>query len=124
MFTRFLPYIIAMFVDDQYRSIAMRLSDDHHPVAKQPSELYAAFIQDSIIASMIAMYYTLQVTRQKDRLAVTQILPTLIHCENDIAYDDTFLHSLVSYLIGMNDDFSHDEFCVAVFDDFLLVSTQ
>lgn len=64
-----------------------------------------------------------QVARQKDRLALCQLLPTLIHCENDRAYEDTFLHSLISYLIAFGEEFSNDESCTAVFDDFLLVST-
>ena len=59
--------------------------------------------------------------RQKDRVAVCNILPLLVHCENERAYDDTFLHSLISYLISMAEEFAMEDFCVAVFDDFILV---
>ena len=62
-----------------------------------------------------------QAARQRDKPAVVEVLPTLIHCENDRAYEDTFLHAIVSYLIPFGEDFATDEFCTAVFDDFLLV---
>lgn len=58
----------------------------------------------------------------RDKFALCQILPTLIHCENDRAYEDTFLHTLISYLIPMADDFAQEDFCVVVFDDFILVN--
>ena len=59
----------------------------------------------------------------KDRVAACNIIPVLVHCENERAYEDTFLHSLISFLIAMSDEFAHDDFCCVVFDDFLLVST-
>lgn len=62
-----------------------------------------------------------QCGRMKDRLAVTQILPTLIHCENDRAYSDTFLHCLTSYLIYMKEEFQNEEFVNAVLDEFFMV---
>ena len=62
-----------------------------------------------------------QAARQRDKPAVVEVLPTLIHCENDRAYEDTFLHAIISYLIPFGEDFATDEFCAAVFDDFLLV---
>jgi hypothetical protein len=48
-------------------------------------------------------------------------LPSLIHCEDDCGYEDTFLHCLIAYLLSMGDDFAYDDFCVCVLDDFLLV---
>ena len=35
-----------------------------------------------------------------------------------ILYQATFLHSLVTNLIGMKDDFEAEDFCTAVFDEF------
>lgn len=68
------------------------------------------------------MVFFMKAARQKDRPALCQLLPTLIHCENDRAYEDTFLHSIISYLIPFGEDFSNEDFCTVVFDDFLLVS--
>lgn len=59
----------------------------------------------------------------KDRVAACNIIPVLVHCENERAYEDTFLHSLISFLIAMSDEFAHDDFCSVVFDDYLLVRT-
>lgn len=110
-----------MMVEDQVRSISSKLPDDPVPFMQIPTELYAVFIRESAIASLVAMYYVLQVAKQRDRFALCQLVPTLLHCENERAYEDTFLHSLVSYLILMAEEFSNDDFCTAVFDDFLLV---
>ncbi|KAK6190778.1 hypothetical protein SNE40_002569 [Patella caerulea] len=123
LFTKFIPMIVGMIVDDQIRSTAARISEDFNPTAvpvRLPSELYAEYIIDSPIASLIAMYYSLQALRIKDRVAACQIIPTLMHCENDRAYDDTFLHPFVSYLIQMPEDFSHNDFTSVILDDFLM----
>ncbi|XP_046566584.1 negative elongation factor B-like [Haliotis rubra] len=121
LFTKFIPCIVGMVVDDQIRAVSTKLEEGSCGI-RPPSELYSICIKLSPIASLFAMYYALHVARYKDRVAVTQILPTLIHCENDRAYDDIFLHSLISHLIHMVDDFAmSEEFCSAVFDDFLLV---
>lgn len=55
-----------------------------------------AFIQESSVASIIAMYYTLHTARQKDRVGILRVLAVLASCKNDRAYEDPFLHSLVS----------------------------
>lgn len=72
---------------------------------------------------MSVSLFNCQVTRMKDRVAVCNIIPVLVHCENERAYEDTFLHSLISFLIAMSDEFAHDDFCSVVFDDYLLVRT-
>lgn len=54
-----------------------------------------AFIQESSVASIIAMYYTLHTARQKDRVGILRVLTVLASCKNDRAYEDPFLHSLV-----------------------------
>ncbi|XP_021339653.1 negative elongation factor B-like [Mizuhopecten yessoensis] len=64
----------------------------------------------------------LQACRSRDKFALCQILPTLIHCENERASEDTFLHTIISYLIPMAEDFSQEDLCVVVFDDFILPS--
>lgn len=72
---------------------------------------------------MSSFLFLNQVTRMKDRVAACNIIPVLVHCENERAYEDTFLHSLISFLIAMSDEFAHDDFCSVVFDDYLLVRT-
>lgn len=119
-FTKYLPSIIGMIVDDQVRAVTTKLPDGVPKPPQLPSELYATYIKQNPIASLMAMYYVLGAAHRKDRPAVCQVLPTLIHCENDRAYEDTFLHYLISYLIPFGDDFTSEEFCTAVFDDFLL----
>lgn len=54
-----------------------------------------SFIQESSVASILAMYYTLHTARQKDRVGILRILAVLASCKNDRAYEDPFLHSLV-----------------------------
>ncbi|XP_064616465.1 negative elongation factor B-like [Liolophura sinensis] len=124
LITKYLPLISSMMVDDQYRSLILRTQEEKPTIFTpiQPSELFATFIKISGISSLVAMYYALQVTRQRDRIAAVQIIPALLHCENDRAYEDTFLHSLVSYLISMAEDFTQEDLCIAVFDDFILPS--
>ncbi|KAK3088835.1 hypothetical protein FSP39_024351 [Pinctada imbricata] len=119
LFTKFLPMITSMMIDDQVRTLNVKMEDPRQPV-QPPSDLFLAFIKENAIASMIALYYTLQVTRQKDRVAACNIVPVLVHCENERSYDDTFLHSFISYLIAMAEEFCSEDFCVAVFDDFIL----
>ncbi|XP_076436263.1 negative elongation factor B-like [Babylonia areolata] len=120
LFTKYLPTIVGMMADDQTRAVMTKIPDAVIKPPQLPSELYAIFIKQSPIASIIAMYYVLQAARQKDRMVVMEVLPTLIHCENDRAYEDTFLHSLASYLIPCGEDFSSDDFCQAVLDDFFV----
>ncbi|KAL8594851.1 hypothetical protein ACOMHN_016092 [Nucella lapillus] len=120
LLTKYLPTIVGMMTDDQARSVMTKVPDSTVKPPPLPSEMYAIFIKKSPIASIIAMYYVLQAARQKDRMVVNEVMPTLIHCENDRAYEDTFLHCLVSYLIPFREEFAAPQFCQAVFDDFFL----
>jgi len=54
---------------------------------------------------------------------VAQILRVLPICQSERHYEDTFLHSLVSYLISMVEDFTHEDFVSVVFDNFFKVRT-
>ncbi|XP_071156567.1 negative elongation factor B-like [Mytilus edulis] len=119
---KFLSMITSMMVEDQMRSLTGRPVEEYVHNLKIPADNFILYIKDNSIASMIAMYYTLQVSRNRDKVAVLQILPSLVHSENDRAYEDTFLHCLIAYLLSMGDDFSYDDFCVCVLDDFLLPS--
>lgn len=113
-----------MLVDDQLRAICSRLPDAPVPTITHPPDLFLTVLKLTNIGSVIVMYYTLHVSRQRDKLATMAILPTLVHCEGDRAFDETFLHTLVSYLIAMAEDFGQEDFCIAVFDEFFLVSRK
>ncbi|XP_035829574.1 negative elongation factor B [Aplysia californica] len=119
-FTKFLSYMVTLMAEDQIRFFTSKLPGELVVPPCLPPDMYATWISQHPLASMVAMYYTLQCARLRDSLAVTQILPTLIHCENDRAYSDTFLHCLTSYLIYMKDEFQNESFCRAVLDDFFM----
>merc|ERR1719483_2056891 len=106
--------------DDQIRFFSAKVPGEPVVPPSLPPDMYATWISQHPLASLVAMYYTLQCVRLKDSLAVIQILPTLIHCENDRAYSDTFLHCLTSYLIHMKEEFHNEHFCTAVLDHFFL----
>lgn len=65
-----------------------------------PPDACQAYVQESSVASILAMYYTLHSARQKDRVGLMRVLGTLANCKNDRAFEDPFLHSLVSTDIG------------------------
>jgi len=119
-FTTFLTYMVTLMADDQIRFFSSKIPGDTPIPPSLPPDMYANWISRSPLASMVSMYYTLQSARMKDSMAVTQILPTLIHCENDRAYSDTFLHCLTSFLIHMKDEFQSEVFCAAVLDHFFM----
>lgn len=50
-----------MMVEDQMRGLVGRPVEEYLYNLKIPPESYMMFIKDNSIASMIAMYYTLQV---------------------------------------------------------------
>lgn len=124
LFSKFLPYVVNMLVDDQLRSVCSRFPDAAVPTISPPPDLFLTVLKLTNIGSVIVMYYTLHVSRQKDKLATMTILPTLVHCENERAFDETFLHTLVSYLIIMAEDFGQEDFCIAVFDEFFLLGIK
>lgn len=100
-----------------------------------------AYIQDSSVASILAMYYTLHVAKSKDRVGLLRILTVLANCKDDRAFEDPFLHSLVGLfflllstvckvklqvhsLIGNPDEFQAEDFCTALFDEFFSAGLQ
>lgn len=124
--TKFLPSLMSLIVDDQVRNFHARLPPDERESAITVIEhagpvepAVEAYIQESSVASILSMYYTLHAARQKDRVGLLRILTILASCKDDRAYDDPFLHSLIALLIPMSDEFTHEEFCTGLFDEFL-----
>lgn len=101
--TKFLPALMSLIVDDQVRHLHSRLPPDERESAitiiehSGPApDAVEAYIQESTVASIVAMYYTLHTARQKDRVGILRVLAILASCKDDRAYEDPFLHSLVS----------------------------
>ncbi|KAF8796796.1 negative elongation factor B-like [Argiope bruennichi] len=126
--TKFLPSLMSLMVDDQVRAINAKLPQDDRESAittiehfGPPPDAYQAYIQENGVASVLAMYYTLQNARQKDRHGLMRVLGTLALCENDRAFEDPFLNSLTYFLVtNLIDEFSTEDFCTVVFDEFFL----
>lgn len=122
---KFLPALMSLMVDDQVRSINNKLPPDERESAitiiehSGPiPETIQTYIQESSVASVIAMYYTLSTAKTKDRVGMMRILGSLASCAQDRAYEDPFLHSLVSYFIQQPEEFTAEDFCTVVFDEF------
>ncbi|KAG8178887.1 hypothetical protein JTE90_018576 [Oedothorax gibbosus] len=128
MVTKFLPSLMSLMVDDQVRAINSKLPQDDRESAittiehyGPPPDAYQAYIQENGVASVLAMYYTLQVARQKDRHGLMRVLGTLALCQNDRAFEDPFLNTLTAYLVNnLIDEFAAEDFCTVVFDEFFL----
>lgn len=101
--TKFLPALMSLMVDDQVRHLHTKLPPDERESAITLIEhsgslpdACEAYIQESSVAALLAMYYTLHVTRQKDRVGLLRVLTILANCKDDRAFEDPFLHSMVS----------------------------
>ncbi|KAK9718156.1 Cofactor of BRCA1 (COBRA1) [Popillia japonica] len=129
--TKFLPALMSLMVDDQVRQLSTKLPPDERDAAITIIEhagplpdAVEAYIQESSVASILAMYYTLHVTRHKDRVGLLRILAVLANCKDDRAFEDPFLHSLVSLLIHVPDEFAAADFCTGLFDEFFFAGLQ
>ncbi|XP_054712740.1 negative elongation factor B-like [Uloborus diversus] len=126
--TKFLPSLMSLMVDDQIRAINSKLPRDDRESAittiehfGPPPDAYQAYIQENGVASVLAMYYTLQNARQKDRHGLMRVLGTLALCENDRAFEDPFINSLICFLAtNLVEEFACEDFCTVVFDEFFL----
>ncbi|XP_060534629.1 negative elongation factor B isoform X2 [Cylas formicarius] len=123
--TKFLPALMSLMVDDQVRQLSTKLPPDEREAAITIIEhsgplpdAVEAYIQDSSVASILTMYYTLHAARLKDRVALLRILTVLSNCKDDRAFEDPFLHSFVYFLINNGDEFQAEDFCTALFDEF------
>ncbi|XP_064458495.1 negative elongation factor B-like [Ornithodoros turicata] len=127
LMTKFIPALMSLMVDDQVRALNARLPPDDRETAittiehsGPPPDAYQAYIQENAVASVLAIYYTFHISRQRDRIGVMRVLGTLAGAEGQRAYQDPFLHTLVGHLLPMAEEFSHEDFCTVVFDEFFL----
>ncbi|OXA60005.1 negative elongation factor B [Folsomia candida] len=124
--TKFLPALLSLMVDDQVRNLNAKLPPDERESAiaiiehsGPPPDAFQAYVNDSGVAATLAMYYTLQLARQKDKVGLMRVLGCLSTSYRSHSYDDPYLHSLISLLIGIEDEFAAEDFCTVVFDEFL-----
>ncbi|XP_032673855.1 negative elongation factor B [Odontomachus brunneus] len=131
--TKFLPALMSLMVDDQIRQLNCRLPPDERESAiaiiehsGPPPDACHLFAQTSGLAAVLSMYYVLHVggssgvTRVRgDTRGLMRVLPILPNCQAHRAFEDPFLHTLVSLLIlNMADEFSNESFCTVIFDEF------
>ncbi|XP_039279507.1 negative elongation factor B isoform X2 [Nilaparvata lugens] len=123
--TKFLPALMSLMVDDQVRQVNSKLPPDERESAitiiehsGPPPDACQAYVQESSVASIIAMYYTLHTAKHRDKVGLMRVLGALANCHSDRAFEDPFLHFLVSLLIHMGDEFAAEDFCTVIFDEF------
>lgn len=129
--TKFMPALMSLIVDDQVRSLSSKLPHDEREAAitliehtGSVPDAVEAYIQESPVASILAMYYTIHVARLKDKVGLLRILTILANCKEDRAFEDPFLHSLVHLLIHMPEEFIAPAFCTGLFDEFFFAGLQ
>lgn len=123
--TKFLPALVSLMVDDQVRNLNAKLPPDEREsaiaiiehsgmqssnhlhfcikcnrviVSGPPPDAFQAYVNDSGVAATLAMYYTLQLARQKDKVGLSRVLGCLSTSYHGRSYDDAYLHSLVSWV--------------------------
>lgn len=127
--TKFLPILMSLIVDDQVRNVNSKLPPDDRESALTiiehsgpPPDLYLKFIAQDRLAAMLSLYYTFQAIRQKDRTAVVRVLVSLASSNENHALEDPYLHTLVSLLIQMPEEFANEDLCTVVFDEVFLTA--
>jgi len=127
LLVQFIPTLMSLIVDDQVRSLNNKLPPDDRESALTiiehsgpPPEHFIAAVGEDPVATVLSIYYMFQVGRQKDRQGIMRILGCLTSSYENKSLENPFLHTLVSMLIAMSEDFSNEEFCSVVLDDFFL----
>ncbi|XP_043472803.1 negative elongation factor B [Leptopilina heterotoma] len=137
--TKFLPALMSLMVDDQIRQLNQKLPPDERESAiaiiehsGPPPDACQAYAELSGVAAVLSMYYALHVggggggvtaRGRGDARGLMRVLATLPNCQGQRAFEDPFLHTLVSLLIvNLSDEFSNESFCTVIFDEFFLTS--
>ena len=122
---QFLPALMSLIVDDQVRALNIKFPVEERDTASividhsgPPPDMYDSQVSASPIAASLAMQYTLQTARNKDKTGLMRVLGILAQNIRGHPFEDAFLHSLVTGLAGMKEDFEAEDFCTAVFDEF------
>lgn len=122
---KFIPAMMSLIVDDQVRALNDKFPVEERDMASividhsgPPPDMYESLVAQSPIAATMAMQYTLQTCKAKDKTGLMRVLGILAQNIRGHPFEDAFLHSLVTGLIGMKEDFEAEDFCTAVFDEF------
>ena len=125
LITKFIPALMSLVVDDQVRSFNSKLPVDERESAiaiiehsGPPPDAFQAFIEENTVAATLAMHYTLQTAKNKDRTGVMRVLGILANSVKGHPFEDVFLHCLITELIRMRDEFDAEDFCTVIFDEF------
>merc|ERR1712110_133977 len=125
LITKFIPALMSLVVDDQIRSLNAKLPVDERESAiaiiehsGPPPDAFQAFIEENTVAATLAMHYTLQPAKNKDRTGVMRVLGILANSVKGHPFEDVFLHCLITELIRMRDEFDAEDFCTVIFDEF------
>ncbi|KAJ2948523.1 hypothetical protein O0L34_g7774 [Tuta absoluta] len=123
--TKYLPALMSLMVDDQVRALHNKLPPDERESAittiehsGPPPDACEAYMRESSVCGVLAMYYTLHAAKLRDRGALLRILSILGSCKDGRAYEDPFLHALVALLIQLPDEFQGEDFSTVLFDEF------
>ena len=75
LITRFIPALMSLIVDDSVRALNNKLPPDERESAHiiiehsgPPPDAFQAYISETPVACVLAMYYALQVARLKDKV--------------------------------------------------------
>lgn len=123
--TKYLPALMSLMVDDQVRALHNKLPPDERESAitiiehsGPPPDACEAYMRESSVCGVLAMYYTLHAAKLRDRGALLRILTILGSCKDGRAYEDPFLHAFVALLIQLPDEFQGEDFSTVLFDEF------
>jgi len=122
---QFVPSLMTLIVDDQVRALNAKFPPEERDTATiiidhsgPPPDMYSVLVGSSTIAATLAMQYTLQTAKAKDKVGLMRVLGILGQNIRGHPFEDAFLHSLITALIGIKDEFDHEDFCTAVYDEF------
>ncbi len=127
--TRFIPGLMSLIVDDHVRSVDAKMPpeerDSAHIVIEHsgpPPDSFQSFVDENPVAAVLAMQYSLQVTRAHDRTGTMRVLGTLANAVRRHPFEDAFMHCLVTNLSAMANEFEAEDFCTVVFDEFFFTN--
>ncbi|KAE8582259.1 hypothetical protein XENTR_v10020042 [Xenopus tropicalis] len=125
LITKFLPLLIGLVVDDYTYNVESKLPTEEKVPVTYPNTLpdvFTKFLQENRIACEVGLYYTLHITKQRNKNFLLRLLPALKEMTGDTAFTDIFLHLFTSNLTLLGDEFGSEDFCSSVFDGFFLTS--
>ena len=104
--TKFIPALMSLIVDDQVRSFNAKLPEEERETAAividhsgPPPEAFQHYCEENTVAATLAMHYTLQTSKNKDKTGIMRVLGILANSVKSHPFEDVFLHCLITDLI-------------------------